>query len=102
MPLQQLDCQAPSRTHSESASVAALVLGVAGAPLSVFLLYLIHSFIPVLLLCAGSLTWLYVTQSRFVRSDGRRSRIAVLGIVLTFIWAVPLLIWSAIFSIVHV
>jgi hypothetical protein len=86
--------------YSTSASVGALLLGLLGAPAVVGLAWAFRNFVPIFFFCAASLAYIYLAQPRFVNGEnGRRSRVARIGIVLTLVWAVPVLIWSAIFSV---
>jgi hypothetical protein len=85
-------------------SIFAVLVGAAGAPLSIEMGMLTESFIPMLLISAASLSYIYLAQEYFIidQRSGKRSRIAILGMVLTFIWAPLFFIWSLIFTFTHV
>jgi Mn2+/Fe2+ NRAMP family transporter len=77
-----------------------IVFGLAGAPVSYLLSWFCQSLLPMVLLSASALTFIYLAQKEIMGTQpGRRNILGVIGVVFVFLWAPAFLIVSAVLFI---
>jgi hypothetical protein len=85
-------------------SISAAFIGAFGGPISIEFSLYAENVLPMLTVSFMSLSYLYLARKYLVTDAnfGRRSRLALIGISLTFLWAPSLLFYSLIFLIIHI